>query len=201
MILNPVAKRFLLLIVCVFTIKVLITSSQTSCDQFPNTIIQIANDISHDSILYNSGPLSDCSGIYHQLSNRLVQHCKDVEIPDPKIYRSSSEIGFWYLKKGDLTLINDPIRQSNLIRPGTIMFYGRRTNSKNIHKNIHHIGIVIRVNNDQDGKVSDYSLFHGRSEGKYAGITTFHTCISEPDSKLPPCGNGYQDWLAMAKFK
>lgn len=39
---------------------------------------------------------------------------------------------------------------------------------------IEHVGVVVSVDRDTSGEISGYSLFHGRSPGKPAGITDYH---------------------------
>ena len=68
-----------------------------------------------------------------------------------------------------------------------VVFYGKhnsrsdRFTERHIKKRsgIHHVGIIISVERDKKGRLKSYTIFHGRSKGKYASTTT----ITLKDSK------------------
>lgn len=167
-------------------------------------IVAAAEKLHRRHLVYSPSPnaFRDCSGMYHRMLESIRGYCPDIVGPSRR-ERSSSAIASWYAKKGRLSVIDDPIRQDSLIRPGIVMFYGRqkkRYRSMTVKKaliEISHIGIVTAVDRDHRGNVIRYGLFHGRSRGKPAATTWYHK--RRPSRKCdPPLGNGTQQWIACA---
>jgi len=105
-----------------------------------------------------------------------------------------------------LTLITDPVSQSDLIKPGAVLFYGyggkayTQISAQDLFQRgtgINHVGIVTEVEKDAKGKVMNYKLFHGRNPKYPAGITPYHRLVPSRSGN-PPLGNGTQPWVAFA---
>ncbi len=169
-----------------------------------------AQKLEEDSIYYNHDPekLSDASGIVHRVLNYLNSISDQTKKPDVNEARSTLALAEWYNKEGLLTVINNPMAQKNLIRPGTIMFYGKsgqvyndlsieRLLTPKPNHVIMHVGIVTDMVLDENGKVISYTLFHGRRPGKIANRTYYHT-LEPPRRGYPIFGNWNQQWVAAA---
>lgn len=146
----------------------------------------------------------DCSGMFIRLSEHLdEQFCEEYQFPGRK-YHGTRDLAYWYAKEGDLTLVRDPASRQDLIQVGQVMFYGK--SGKKIPKKFNldelvasyptgllaHMGIVVAVSRDEDGRVKSYTLYHGRSSGKPASRSIIRT------SQNPDFGNWGQPWLAAA---
>ena len=70
--------------------------------------------------------LRDCSGIFYRVVQALRKKCNNIELPNVYSERSSRTIARWYHKRNKFILINDAIKQSNIIKPGCVLFFGRR---------------------------------------------------------------------------
>ncbi len=182
------------------------TSFDTSCgsSSLCTQVRRVALDIEARRWLYNSAELTDCSGIFHRFLGALEQSCPGVDRPPVDPYRSTRDLAYWYHQQGRLTLIHDAVAEQEHIRPGAVMFYGtqgktyRRFDLDDLLKNpggIQHVGVVTDVY-EVEGNLT-YDLFHGRSSGKRAGITSFHRLHPSRD-RLPPLGNWDQQWVAIA---
>ncbi|WP_339136434.1 MAG: hypothetical protein WGN25_00945 [Candidatus Electrothrix sp. GW3-4] len=167
-------------------------------------------DLEAQAILYGVGPLSDCSGIFHRVLMGVKKRCPDHAYPPIDVYRDSRDLARWYNEQGELILIEDALQRTDLIRPGMVLFYGR---AGRVFKNftvddlvatragIDHVGVVVRVQRDEDGEVSNYRLFHGHGrKGKtFASATNWHR--REPTrASYPPFGNGRQQLVAAARI-
>ena len=166
---------------------------------------QVSQDL--NGITYSSVPreLRDCSGIFHQAVQKFkTEHCPNGDYPNPTEQRSTRLIGKWYHDRGRLTLIRNPLKQSHLIKPGAIIFYGAPgkkfsgvTSDLFIRgKGIYHMGIVVSVDH-KNGQVFNYHIFHGRKRGKSSGVTSYHR-RKPRRSTYPPYGNGTEQWIAVA---
>ncbi len=174
---------------------------------FARLIRQIALKLQAQRLYYNSKKLTDCSGIFHRVIGEMRKICPNYDSPSPTRQRSSRDIARWFLKRGELIPVNDPIRMANLIKPGAVMFFahggkdldkfaGKPSFNVNI---VSHIGIVVAVEKDPAGRVISYQLFHGRSRGKFASVTQYHY-RNPPKKYLPPFGNHTQPWVAVARL-
>jgi hypothetical protein len=138
------------------------------------------------------------------------QRCPGYKYPSPLLYRDSRGIARWYHEQGKLIIIKNAVAQSDLIRPGMVLFFGR-TGVK--YKNpsiktllsprygIYHVGVVVRVYRDRRGKVTRYELFHGhgRRGRTKASVTKWHKRWPTRASN-PPLGNGRQQLVAAAQI-
>jgi hypothetical protein len=162
------------------------------------------------SILYGIGPFSDCSGIFHRVLMGVKKRCPDHEYPLAEQYRNSRELARWYHEQGELILIKDVLRRTDLIRPGMVLFYGR---GGSVYSNftvddlvstragIDHLGVVVSVARDKAGEVASYKLFHGHGrKGKTAASVTNWHKRTPTRAGYPPFGNGRQQLLAAARI-
>jgi len=62
---------------------------------------------------------------------------------------------------------------------------------------INHVGVVVAVEKDDKGVVTNYSLFHGQRPGKIASTTNYHNRKPSRDT-YPPYGNGTEQLVGMA---
>ena len=104
-------------------------------------------------------------------------------------------------------LVHDALSSSYLIKPGAVMFFGKRgMHYKNFSANdlflrsrgIEHMGVVVSVEKDKQGRVVSYSMFHGRKNGSIAKVTLHKRKYY--NKSYPAYGNGSQQWVAMAKI-
>jgi len=166
----------------------------------------------HTGIAYNVKDRStQCSGIFQRVLQSVRDYCPDAikRTPPPSAVDSRSQ-GKWYYDHNALTLINDPIASADLIRPGMVMFYGRKKQafykkfSPEIlwspREGIRHVGVVVDVERDAYGILQSYSLFHGRRPGIESGISKgdnyMHRRVSKENA--PAFGNGPDAWVAVA---
>ena len=153
--------------------------------------------------MYSSRNLSDCSGIYHRVMGELKSRFPEMSIPEPKTVRNSRQIARWYDDQQQFVLIEDPLAQSHLIRPGAVLFFGRkpRVNQKPALKQalseIRHMGIVVSVSYDEAGNLISYEMFHARSPGRAAGITSEQFRVPTR-SGATPFGNWAQHLVGLA---
>ena len=162
------------------------------------------------AIPYGIGPLSDCSGIFHRVLTGVKKWCPDYNYPTPQRYRDSRELARWYHERGELILIRNALAQSDLIRPGMVLFFGR---NGAVYKNasvktllspqygIDHVGVVVWVHKDSTGTVTGYELFHGHGRrGKTTASTTKWHKRNPTRVGYPPLGNGRQQLVAAARI-
>jgi rare lipoprotein A len=170
-----------------------------------NSITKIAKDLS--GLKFSSRKLQDCSGIFHKFVRKFkTEYCPNDDYPKVRNARTTRGIAKWYHQRGELILVHNVLKQSHLIKPGAVMFYGRPNRKyKNFKANdlfirgrgINHLGVVVSVDRDAKGRVVSYKLFHGRRPGKPSGITNFHK-RKPTRSSYPPLGNGTEQWVAIA---
>lgn len=170
-----------------------------------NPITKIAKQLS--GLEFNSRKLQDCSGIFHKFIGKFQQnYCPNYNYPTVRNARTTRGIAKWYHQRGELILIHDPLKQSHLIKPGAVMFYGYRNRTYKNFKakdlfirgtGINHLGVVVETTADKKSQVISYQLFHGRRPGKPSGITNFHQ-RKTTRSSYPPFGNGTEQWVAIA---
>ncbi len=161
-------------------------------------------------ILYGTGPLSDCSGIFHQVLLGVKRRCQDYAYPSSKYYRDSRSLARWYHEQGELILIRNALERPDLIRTGMVFFFGRAgamyknftvKSLLNRRNGIRHMGVVTRVHKDRSGRVVSYELFHGHGRrGKTAAsITRWHRRMPTR-AGYPPFGNGREQLVAAARL-
>ncbi len=173
-------------------------------------VLSTVTELEAQSILYGTGPLSDCSGIFHRVLKGLKKRCPGHAYPPLSQYRDSRNIARWYHERGELLLIKDPLKQTSVIRPGMVLFFGhtgvwyKNPSVKTLlspRRGIYHVGVVARVHRDATGKIVQYELFHGHGQrGRTtASVTTWHK--RKPDrAGYPPFGNGRQQLVAAARI-
>lgn len=148
----------------------------------------------------------DCSGMFIRLGEALdAQFCDAYQFPSRK-YHSTRDLAKWYAQKGKLTLVKDAESSQDLIQVGQVMFYGKT--NKRIPRKLKlehltapypkgllaHMGIVVAVDRAEDGTLTSYTLYHGRSSGKPASRSIIRT------RQNPDFGNWGQPWLAAASI-
>lgn len=177
-------------------------------------LTRFAEGLEGKNLMYTQSPpdlLQDCSGIYFRMAQFAASQCGDYEFPDPKQTRDSRSLARWYHNKGNLAIVQDPMASRNLIRPGSVMFFGRsgeRYSNLTIERIagtpqkrgvITHIGVVTEVTYDDVGKVTGYVMMHGRRPGKAAKRSHYHK-VEPPKIGYPVLGNWQQQWVAIANI-
>jgi len=176
-------------------------STGCSCHDMNGELGRVTQAIEKQKIIYSqSAEKADCSGIYHRVLDGLADACPCMDRPDYQQHRTTRRLANWYHQRGELQRVDDPRKAQDLIRVGVVMFYGYQGRSYKKApiedffkqgKGIVHMGVVVDVERDADGNVVRYSLFHGRSSGKLAKATNYH-------SRRMRFGNGKQPWIAVA---
>jgi hypothetical protein len=155
---------------------------------------------------YAPSNLADCSGIFHRVLKNLKERCPSHAYPEVNKYRDSRALARWYQENNTLLLIHDALAQSDLIKPGAVLFYGyggkkyQHFSAEDLFvrgKGINHVGVVVEVTKNDQDEVESYRLFHGRNPKHTAGITDYHLRKPTRDS-YPPLGNGPEQWVAFA---
>jgi len=170
-----------------------------------SSLLTIANRLEAKKLMYDQKPFTDCSGIFHRVLDSLGRRCPEYTLPDPATHRSSRGIAEWYHEQGDFIQIKDPVASAKYIKPGAVMFYASgRLNPDSLSTEqlfnpggIRHIGVVVEVQKEEDGTISSYTLFHGRSSGKIASKTDYHD-LEPSRSSYPAYGNGRDHWVGVA---
>lgn len=179
----------------------------------------IAQDLEAQKLAYVSDLGQDCSGIYHKIKDQLQR--KMSELGDKSKYhyptyaedRDSRAVAKWYHSNNNLYIVRDALADGNKIRPGTVMFYGqtdKQYNNPSIDElttrgvGIMHIAVVTKVETDDAGKVTKYTIMHGRNT-KYTASRTGGNCdcggsTAKQHAKFP-FGNWNQPWVAMANIE
>ena len=98
------------------------TNTDFDIEQHVNSFSQQIED---QEIVYNSEPLSDCSGMFIRLCKATQEQCPKSTFPNTKTNRSTRAIARWYYEQDNLTLIEDASSAGELIRPGAVLFYGK----------------------------------------------------------------------------
>lgn len=191
-----------------------------SGDSFQQRLLRVTENIEAKKYPYRADLGQDCSGIFHKIKDSVdlwtQSQCEDSNFvfPDYDSTRSSRAIADWYYEKGNLTLVEDPMKVRNQIVPGSVMFYskpGKTYTNLNIEKltgksnnyspasgAIMHIGVVVDVTKDEEGNVVQYTLMHGRNERHPASRTDYHKEVQSKNQTLPKFGNWSQQWVAIA---
>lgn len=176
---------------------------------FEDYIVQVAKQLESQKLPYTSRPSSgpdnflDCSGIF----TRVIRQVKEKMSPCATFIfpgtaqRSSRSFAEWYAKKGNIIMIQgNPKEYGKDIKPGAVLFYGRRNKQyrkvtvNTLATEVNHVGVVTAVEKDAtSGKVTNYFLFHGHGRpirfdehgrqipgtGTPADITNYHTWKSD----------------------
>lgn len=171
-----------------------------------------AAKIEADSIMYdnkNLANLADCAGMFLRTAQFVQAACADYDYPKPTEARGSRSQARWFYDRNNLVIVKDGFEDAmarrNLIKPGMVMFYGRSAKLyedvtiETIEKEVAHVGVVTEVERDADGNVIGYTLFHGRSQGKIAKRSDYHSIEPQRDG-FPRLGNWNQQWLAIANI-
>lgn len=167
------------------------------CDDGDTALVRVteeyAQKVTAARIGYNSQPLSDCSGMAHRMLNQLANRCDNVVKPTIHQARSSAAIAMWYEGKGRLKRVKTLEDADSTLAPGMLAFYGSPGSRSKALNTVHHVGTVLSVERDEQGRVLSYRLFHGRSQGIPANITEHHT-----RDRSPALGNGREPLVALA---
>jgi len=128
--------------------------------------------------------------------------------------RDSRAVAKWYHNNNNnLYIVRDAKADGNKIRPGTVMFYGqtdKQYSNPSIDElttrgvGIMHIAVVTKVEKDDAGNVTKYTIMHGRNT-KYTASRTGGNCdcggsTAKQHAKFP-FGNWNQPWVAMANIE
>lgn len=154
----------------------------------------------------------DCSGMFHRVLEEVAKTCPNPadQYPDRKRFRTTRQLARWYYDRNQLTIVRDIDAQSKLIKPGVVLFYGkhgktyRNPSIEILEKNgvgIEHIGVVVKVEKDAAGRVTNYHLFHGQRTGKRSATTKRHFrnwSSLNNGQKYHPLGNWKQQLVAIA---
>ena len=154
--------------------------------------------------------LLDCSGITHRTFKDISSKCDSYQYPDVTTTRDTRMMSKWFHQNNNLVIIDDPMSKRNLIKPGSVMFFG---GSGKVYNNlapeivtaqrpkgiIEHVGVVTEVKRDDEGQVIGYIMFHGRRPGKHAQRSHYHN-VKPPKLGFPILGNWEQQWVAVANI-
>ncbi len=179
-------------------------------DEISLQLTLLAERMERDSLWYdNKHPkkLQDCSGIFHRISQFVEKKCDGYAYPSPKTARDSRSLAGWFHKNNNLTVIEDPVASRNLIRPGSVMFFGgsgkrfQQMTPEQLfapypHGIVAHIGVVTEVAKDENGDVIGYVMMHGRRPGVFAQRSHYHS-IDPPRFGYPSLGNWNQQWIGV----
>ena len=179
----------------------------------------ISQDLEAQQLEYRSDLGQDCSGIYHKIKDMVQRKMK--ELGDKSKYhyptyaedRDSRAVAKWYHNNNNLYIVRDAKADGNKIRPGTVMFYGqtdKQYSNPSIDElttrgvGIMHIAVVTKVEKDDAGNVTKYTIMHGRNT-KYTASRTGGNCdcggsTAKQHAKFP-FGNWNQPWVAMANIE
>ena len=171
---------------------------------------EVVTALEKESLLYATKPLTDCSGIFHRVLLGLKHRCPAKDFPSVEKHRDSRALARWYHERGKLRLIKNAEENTDLLKPGAVLFFGRNGSEYRDfsvddllipQKGIAHLGVVVKVHKNESGKVVHYELFHGHgSKGKTpASVTDWHK-RTPTRSGYPPFGNGRQQWVAVARL-
>ncbi|MBL8617162.1 MAG: hypothetical protein JNM72_16245 [Deltaproteobacteria bacterium] len=152
-----------------------------------------ASHLAARHIPYSSKNLADCSGMVHRVLKVMEARCDDTLKPTLHQARSAAAIASWYQKQGRLRRTANLDEADLALVPGAIAFFGAPHSRSKALNQIHHIGFILDVTRDSEGRVVSYTMFHGRSPGIAANITTDHS-----RTRSPALGNGREPLVAVA---
>ncbi len=185
-------------------------TAQCGKNDIVTSLHEVVTRLEAKSLLYGTQPLTDCSGIFHRVLLGLKHRCPGQEYPSVTKHRDSRAIARWYHERGKLTLIENSLEHTNLIKSGTVLFFGRNDSVYKdffvvdlLHsgRGIDHLGVVVKVHKNRSGNMLRYELFHGHGRrGKTAAsITDWHR-RTPTRAGYPPFGNGRQQLVAVARM-
>ena len=189
----------------------------------------IAQDLEAQNLEYRSDLGQDCSGIYHKIKDLIQRRMKTLGDKSKYTYpaytedRNTRQIATWYHRHNNLYIVQDPLADRNKIRPGSVMFFARTdekfskpdiatlTNADVFQHDqaagkgkIYHVGVVTKVEKDENGNVVRYTLMHGRNS-KYTASRTSGNYDGPGGYKKTfakfPFGNWNQQWVAVAQIE
>ncbi len=183
-------------------------------DDFSYRLSLMAERFEADSLWYdryNPERLLDCSGIFHRVLRKVKGWCGEESYRYPAVTeaRHTRALARWYHEQGALTIITDARAQRNLIRPGSVLFFGTSdevyarptvkqvTSERNEGGIVQHMGVVTKVERDEEGNIKRYVMFHGRRTGVFAQRTYYHS-LEKACSLCPPLGNYTQQLVGLA---
>lgn len=187
----------------------------------------IARDLEAKNLAYRSDLGQDCSGIYHKIKDMIQERIPALADESKYTYpafssqRSSRQIADWYYNNNNLHIVQDALAESHLIRPGSVMFYGRTDElysnlnigklanaNKFVHDGVNgkimHIAVVTSVEKDDEGNLTKYTIMHGRNKrhpaSRSAGNWNGGKSTRKQHQKFP-FGNWNQQWVAVANIE
>ena len=175
-----------------------------------NPLRAVVTSLEEQSLLYDTEPLTDCSGIFHRVLLGLKDQCPGRDFPTAEKDRDSRALARWYHEHGKLELVENAEESAALLKPGAIVFFGRNgsvyedfsvDDLLTPQKGIAHLGVVVKVHTNESGDVVHYELFHGhgRKGITAASVTDWHK-RTPTKTGYPPFGNGRQQWVAVARI-
>ena len=189
----------------------LLASGYPAEDDFSLFLTLYSEKLERDTLWYdNQRPqrLQDCSGIFHRIKERVSKKYVQFNYPPVATARHTRALARWYHDNGQFIIITDPKKQKDLIRPGSVMFFGEsgkrytsmtieQLSSDNPRGYIRHIGVITELVKDKQGETIGYVMMHGRRPGVYAQRTHYHK-VDPPRAGFPVLGNWNQQWVAIA---
>ena len=177
-------------------------------NELKNKLTQYAEQIEAQKLDYVPAKMQDCSGIFFKLIEQFAKkRCSEYKYPSPNSERPARMIAKWYHDNNNFSFIEDVMQSRNLIKPGTVLFYGKPGESYHNMTvdrmtgpsgKIHHIGVVTDVEKDAQGNVIRYVLYHGQTYGKTAGRTHNHTAKGGSRQNYPVFGFGSEQLVAIS---
>lgn len=189
----------------------------------------IAQELEAQELKYDRTIGQDCSGIYHKIKDMLQRKFSALGDKSKYTYpsfspdRNTREIAHWYHRHNNLHIVQDGLADRNLIRPGSVMFFGRtdesysnltidmltnpgvfRHDAATGKGKIYHVATVTKVERDEEGNVVQYTIMHGRNSKHTASRTggNWETCCETGKMHQKfPFGNHNQQWVAVANIE
>lgn len=143
-----------------------------------DVVADVARTIAGRRVLYDSEPLSDCSGMVHRVLARLDERCADIRRPELTQARSAQALADWYDRQALLIPVAATADADRWLVPGAILFFGR-PGSQGL-QDVVHTGFVVDVERDEAGHVVDYGIFQARHAGVVAGVSHWADRRSSP---------------------
>ena len=175
----------------------------TSKDNVTVFLSDIAEKLEAQELMYNQKAGLESSGIVRRFLKEMQEQYPDMLIPSSTDHSNSKLIADFYGQQNRLEIINDALASRELIRPGSIMFYGRSGKSysnltiEQINEVVFNSGVVTEVKRDANNSVSGYVLFQASRPGVIAKRSYYHS-VESHRSGTPPLGNWKQPWVAIA---
>ncbi len=168
-----------------------------ACDdgraRYVDLVVEIAEMLDARNIAYKPKDLADCSGMAHRVLRRLAGRCEGVERPPVRMARRAKDVARWYNKVGRLARVSTAEDIDAALTVGAMAFFLPPGRTRGGLEDVHHIGMIVDIERDEDGRVLGYSMFHGRRPGHPAAITRWHS-----RDRIPALGNGKEAMIAVA---